>query len=102
MAPGGNGGVYEALQRSELLERPAHAGLKWVLTYAVDNALLPLPDFAFVGAVVEAGFELGTKAVRRSRPGEKVGLLVHGPAPGAPAQVREYVELAPDVVRHSP
>ena len=93
-SPDGNGGLYAALVASGALDRMERRGARVVDVVCVDNALASPGDPAFVGACVSAGASVGCRAVARSRPEEKVGVLARDPA-GGRLRVLEYSELDP-------
>ncbi|MCS7459313.1 UDPGP type 1 family protein [Paenibacillus doosanensis] len=75
LAPSGNGDCFAALKRSGLLAEMKLRGLRWLFYYNVDNALVRVADPLFVGAAERGGHPLAAKAVEKSHPGEKVGIL---------------------------
>lgn len=93
-SPNGNGGVYAALQASGALDGMENAGIKFVDIICVDNALARGGDPAFVGACIEAGADVGCRALPRASPAEKVGVFASD-ARGR-LRVLEYSELPPD------
>lgn len=94
LAPDGNGGIFEALDRSGILARLQGQGVEWLHIAGVDN-LLSLPcDPVFIAFTAQSGFRLGSKAVARRNAAERVGVFVRT-ASGRPA-VAEYSDLDPE------
>mgnify|MGYP006292513867 CR=1 FL=1 len=75
-APCGTGGTYAALADAGLLDRMERKGITMVNYLQVDNPLAPVADEAFIGQHLLEGAEISTKAVEKTYPEEKVGLLV--------------------------
>jgi UDP-N-acetylglucosamine/UDP-N-acetylgalactosamine diphosphorylase len=78
LSPDGHGGTLTALASSGLLAELKAAGVKHVFYFQVDNPLVRIADPAFVGRHIEAGSEASSKVVRKTEPGEKVGVLALG------------------------
>lgn len=92
--PDGNGGLYRAIQDNGLLADFDKRGVEHVHMYAVDNCLAKVADPLFVGFAALKGFDLATKAVRKTEPKESVGLIVS--KDGKPGVI-EYSELPDDL-----
>ncbi len=73
--PDGHGGLYRALEGSGAHEALAAAGVDLLFTCQVDNALVPLVDPVFLGHHLRTGARITSKAVEKTDPAEKVGLL---------------------------
>lgn len=94
MAPDGNGGIWETLQRTHLFDSLAKLGVEWIHIAGVDN-LLSLPcDPVFLGFAEHSGLDQASKTVLRTDPSEKVGVFTET-SDGA-VRVAEYTELPPD------
>ncbi|MDD6995273.1 MAG: UTP--glucose-1-phosphate uridylyltransferase [Clostridia bacterium] len=90
-SPNGNGGWFSSLKSSGLYEELRRSGAEWLNVYAVDNVLQRPFDPVFIGATIKNGVNCGAKAVRKSDPAEKVGVLCT--KNGMPAVI-EYYELS--------
>jgi UDP-N-acetylglucosamine/UDP-N-acetylgalactosamine diphosphorylase len=90
LAPDGNGGLYKALRDKEILKEMEEKGIKWVSQYCVDNVLSKLVDPLFIGFTIEKKALVGCKAVRKTDPFEKVGVI--GLKNGRPSVI-EYSEI---------
>ena len=88
--PDGHGGAVAALERDGTFECWEREGVKTVVTFQVDNPLLPVADPDFVGRLVAGRADIATKIVLKQDPAEKVGLvtLVEGRA-----RIVEYSEI---------
>jgi UDP-N-acetylglucosamine/UDP-N-acetylgalactosamine diphosphorylase len=72
--PDGHGGLFRALERAGVLERLG-GGVSTLFTCQVDNALTPIADPAFLGFHLLRRARMSAKAVVKTDPAEKVGLL---------------------------
>lgn len=96
MLPNGNGGWYDALVRSGILDKPQYSSVEWINVVAVDNPLQNMADPVFLGATIASSFHAGAKVIRKATPEEKVGIICK--IKGRP-QIIEYYDL-PDSVRY--
>jgi UDP-N-acetylglucosamine/UDP-N-acetylgalactosamine diphosphorylase len=65
MAPNGNGGLYEGLEKSGALKHMEDHGVEFIPQYCVDNALVKIADPVFVGFCASTGAECGAKVSGR-------------------------------------
>ncbi|CAN6619364.1 UDP-N-acetylglucosamine pyrophosphorylase [Trichomonascus vanleenenianus] len=93
-APDGNGGIYNALNRSGVLADIAKRGIEHIHTYCVDNSLVRIADPSFIGFSAQRGVDIATKVVRKRDATESVGLIVS--KNDAPAVI-EYSEISPEL-----
>ncbi len=73
--PDGHGGLFRALARAGQLERLHREGVRTLFTCQVDNALVRMADPAFLGFHQLHAARMSCKAVVKSDPAEKVGVL---------------------------
>lgn len=90
--PDGNGGLYKAMLRAQILPDMRRRGIRHVHMYCVDNCLVRVADPVFIGFAVDRGYDLATKAVRKRDAQELVGLIGWDKATHA-AGVFEYSEI---------
>lgn len=94
-SPNGNGGWFLSMKKSGLLELVEQRGIEWLNVFAVDNVLQSIADPVFAGAVLEGGYSVGSKVIRKVNPQEKVGVMCT--EDGRPSIV-EYIELTEDML----
>ena len=90
LSPNGNGGWFGSLKRAGLCEDLHARGVEWLNIYAVDNVLQRIADPVFVGATILTGVNCGAKAICKTEPFEKVGVLCKD---GELPDIIEYYEL---------
>lgn len=76
-SPDGNGGIYNALDKSGSLSFMENLGVEWLHVIGVDNVLALPADPLFLGYVGEDGkaFSAGNKSVWKRDAGEKVAFV---------------------------
>lgn len=94
-SPNGNGGWFLSMKKSGLIELVEKRGIEWLNVFAVDNVLQSIADPVFAGAVLEGGYSVGSKVIRKVNPQEKVGVMCT--EDGRPSIV-EYIELTEDML----
>lgn len=94
MAPDGNGGVYEALRKNNILKDMKENNIEYLGIGNVDNILLNLLDPIFIGLMKKGNYEVSTKTTTKVSPEEKVGVVckING-KPG----VIEYTEITEEM-----
>ncbi|KAJ9152060.1 UDP-N-acetylglucosamine pyrophosphorylase [Pleurostoma richardsiae] len=76
VAPDGNGGIYQALVVSPVLEDMRKRGIAHVHAYCVDNCLVKVADPIFTGFAASKDVDIATKVVRKRSATESVGLIL--------------------------
>ena len=94
LSPNGNGGWFGSLKRAGLCEDLHARGVEWLNIYAVDNVLQRIADPVFVGATIISGVNCGAKAICKTEPYEKVGVLCKD---GNQPDIIEYYELTDEM-----
>ena len=94
LSPNGNGGWFVSLQKAGLADMLRKRGVEWLNIYAVDNVLQRIADPVFVGATIESKVSCGAKAIFKTEPKEKVGVLCMD---GGQPNIIEYYELTDEM-----
>ena len=89
-ASDGNGGIYEAINKSGVLQDMKQKCIEWIFIGGIDNILLNISDPILIGLTVKQRNLIASKSVVKSNPKERVG--VFGRVNGKP-KVIEYTEL---------
>ena len=94
-SPNGNGGWYSSMYKWGVAQKAMEDGGEYLNVFAVDNVLQRIADPCFVGAVVEGGYAVGAKVVKKCAPDEKIGVVCL--EDGRPSIV-EYYELTEELM----
>lgn len=76
VAPDGNGGIYQALVTSNVMEDMRKRGIQHIHAYCVDNCLVKVADPIFIGFSASKDVDIATKVVRKRNASESVGLIL--------------------------
>ena len=76
VAPDGNGGIYQAIITSTVMEDLRKRGIQHIHAYCVDNCLVKVADPVFVGFSASKAVDIATKVVRKRNATESVGLIL--------------------------
>ncbi|KRZ04795.1 UDP-N-acetylhexosamine pyrophosphorylase-like protein 1, partial [Trichinella zimbabwensis] len=90
MAPDGNGGMFSALNKSNLLDMMESRGIEFVHVYCVDNILVRVGDPLFFGYCKHMKADCATKVIKKTSPTEQLGVVCCDPKP----RVLEYSEIS--------
>ncbi|PHH66995.1 hypothetical protein CDD81_4390 [Ophiocordyceps australis] len=90
VAPDGNGGIYQALVVSGVLDDMGRRGVEHVHAYCVDNCLVRVADPVFIGFAAALDVDVATKVVRKRNASESVGLIL---CKNGKPDVVEYSEI---------
>eukprot|EP01097_Dermamoeba_algensis_P005227 TRINITY_DN3318_c0_g1_i1.p1 TRINITY_DN3318_c0_g1~~TRINITY_DN3318_c0_g1_i1.p1 ORF type:complete len:490 (-),score=165.16 TRINITY_DN3318_c0_g1_i1:119-1543(-) len=74
-SPNGNGGMYQAMEKSGVLSELKKRGIQYLSQYCVDNVLVKVLDPVFIGLCASKGADVGVKVVQKAYPEEAVGVL---------------------------
>ncbi|KAG4302026.1 hypothetical protein PCK1_001701 [Pneumocystis canis] len=94
VSPNGNGGIYQALLDSNILNDMLARKIQHIHCFCVDNCLVRVADPVFIGFSIEKDLDVSTKVVRKLNASEKVGLVVL--KDGKPSVI-EYSEITNDI-----
>ena len=97
MAADGNGGIFNALVKNNIIAELKETGIEWVLITGVDNILANMADETYIGLVKSQNKLNGVKSIVKSCPEEKVGVFCRR---NKRPSVIEYTEMT-DVMRHA-
>ena len=80
LSPNGHGGTITGLFDSGMLDRLEQRGVRTIWYFQIDNPLVNLADFVFLGRHIAENAEVSSKVLPKTGPKEKVGnfLLVDG------------------------
>ena len=96
MAADGNGGIFEALCRNNILDDMRQKNIKYLCIGNVDNILINQVDSLLIGMMKEKNYNLASKSVPKKSATERVG--VFGKINGQPAVI-EYSDIDPELAR---
>ena len=71
----GNGGIYSAMKKQNVIEDMRKKGVKWVYICGVDNIMVNPISPVLIGATIEKKLEIASKSVAKAYPEEKVGVF---------------------------
>ena len=89
-AANGNGGIYEAIAKSGVLEELQKQEIEWIFINSMDNVLCNFVDPLFLGLTIEQNHKIASKSVAKATPKERAGVFCK--MNGKP-KVIEYTEL---------
>ncbi|KAL6919678.1 hypothetical protein ACHAPO_004100 [Fusarium lateritium] len=90
VAPDGNGGLYNALVLSGVVDDMRKRGIQHIHAYCVDNCLVKVADPVFIGFSAALDVDIATKVVRKRNATESVGLIL---SKNGKPDVVEYSEI---------
>ncbi|GAB1310245.1 UDP-N-acetylglucosamine pyrophosphorylase [Madurella fahalii] len=96
VAPDGNGGIYNALVQSKVLDDMERRGIEHIHAYCVDNCLVKVADPVFIGFSASVNVDIATKVVRKRNATESVGLIL---CKNGRPDVVEYSEISEEIAR---
>ncbi len=73
LSPNGHGGTITGLDSAGILEKLRGRGIRTISYFQVDNPLVNLADFVFLGRHLREEAEVSSKALPKAGPKEKVG-----------------------------
>ena len=94
-AADGNGGIYEALAKSGLLEELKQNQINWIFISGIDNILSNFVDPILLGLTIKENNVIASKSVEKVNPQEKVGVFCR--MNGRP-KIIEYIDFPEEMV----
>ncbi|KAJ1917528.1 UDP-N-acetylglucosamine pyrophosphorylase [Mycoemilia scoparia] len=98
VAPDGNGGIYGALIKNNVISWLRERGVECVHSYCVDNCLVRVADPVFIGYALSQNAECGTKVVPKASWDEPVGVICKR---NGRYSVVEYSEISESMARQT-
>jgi UDP-N-acetylglucosamine/UDP-N-acetylgalactosamine diphosphorylase len=89
-AADGNGGIYEALSKSGMLQELKQNQIEWIFISGIDNILSNFVDPILLGLTIKENNVIASKSVAKANPQEKVGVFCK--MNGKP-KIIEYIDL---------
>ena len=89
-AADGNGGIYEALSKSGMLQELKQNQIEWIFISGIDNILSNYVDPILLGLTIKENNVIASKSVAKANPQEKVGVFCK--MNGKP-KIIEYIDL---------
>lgn len=86
----GNGGIYEALSKSGMLQELKQNQIEWIFISGIDNILSNFVDPILLGLTIKENNVIASKSVAKANPQEKVGVFCK--MNGKP-KIIEYIDL---------
>lgn len=94
-ASDGNGGVYKALVKSEMIDDMKAHNIKWVYICGVDNIMAKMVDEILLGLAIKNNASSASKSIQKAYPEEKVGCFCK--KNGKPAII-EYIDMDEEMI----
>lgn len=73
-ASNGNGNVFKALAKNNIIKQMEEHGIKWISFGGIDNVLLKNVDPLFLGMTIEKNFSIASKSIFKKGALEKVAV----------------------------
>ncbi len=91
--PDGHGGILTALVKSGLLDLCSKKGIKVLSYFQVDNPLVSIADYGFIGYHIRTNSSVSSKVIAKEYPEEKLGVICRR---NGTNDVVEYSDLPKD------
>ena len=95
-AANGNGGIFNSMKKSGVLDDMKKRGIEWIFIGSVDNVLLKNVDSLLLGLTASNNTKIGTRTVLKVNPEERVGVFCKK---NGKIKVIEYTELPKDIAK---
>lgn len=90
----GNGGVYFAMKKQNIINDMKSKDIKWVYVCGVDNIMVNPIDPVFIGLTINNNMQVASKSVVKAYPEERVGVFCK--RDGKPSTI-EYIEMTEEM-----
>ena len=90
----GNGGVYFAMKKQNIINDMKSKDIKWVYICGVDNIMVNPIDPVFIGLTINNNMQVASKSVVKAYPEERVGVFCK--RDGKPSTI-EYIEMTEEM-----
>jgi len=74
-ASNGNGDLFNAMQKANIIEDLKKQNIKWIFVGGVDNVLQKLVDPFFLGLTVEKEYQISSKSAFKEKVGDKISVF---------------------------
>jgi len=95
-AANGNGGIFDSMKKSGILDDMKEKGIEWIFIGSVDNVLLKNVDELLLGVTISNNTQIGTRTILKNDPLERVGVFCKK---NGKIKVIEYTELPPEIAK---
>ncbi len=93
-AADGNGGIFEAMFKNNVIQDMKNRGIEWILIGFIDNILVNWSDLLMIGITQEKNMLVSSKTLMKSKPEERVGVFYK--LNGKPSVI-EYTEITDEM-----
>ena len=93
-AADGHGGIFNALDKNNIIKDMEKRKIEWVFISGIDNPLAKMVDPLFMGFVTKEGSLIGSKTIIKRSPDEKVGVFCKK---NNRPYVIEYIEITDEM-----
>lgn len=93
-ASNGNGDLFKAIAKANIVEDLKLQNIKWVFVGGVDNILQKLVDPFFLGLSMEKGYQISSKSAFKQKIGDKISVFCKK---GGKPSILEYTYLTEEM-----
>lgn len=74
-ASNGNGNVFKAMEKHNIIKELEENNIKWISFGGIDNVLLKNADPLFIGLTISKNYEIASKSIFKEKPLDKVAVF---------------------------